>query len=131
MHNSFKKALIDFLKEKKTEPVLLANSRSGVGTPCWSGGRRCCRSQDATFLPIFLLQKLYAPFCCCPCQNSSANLLFNLQKLCMMLIFLLLSIFERFYQQHWSSIPPPEEAQREFPHRWEVREVPLGRLFPR
>ena len=122
MHYSFKNALIDYF-EQKGVPVPPANSRSGVGTPCWLAGRRCCRSQDATFLTIFLLQKLYAPFFCCPCQNSSANLLFNLQKLCIMLIFLLLSIFQRFYQQHESSIPPPEEDQRGFPHQWEVREA--------
>ena len=34
----------------KALPELPANSHSGVETPCWSAGRRCCRNQGAIFL---------------------------------------------------------------------------------
>ena len=71
----------------------------------------------------FLSTKVLRSFFVVHVTNSSANLLFNLQKLCIMLLFLLLSIFQRFYPQHESSIPPPEEDQRGFPHQWEVREA--------
>ena len=123
LHHSFKKAMLDSIKclNLCSQPIAVVVLEPPVG---WEEG-----AVAEPKMPLscqFSFYKSSRLLFCCPCQNSSANLL-STKALC----FFLLSIIQRFYQQHGSSILPPEEDQRGFPHRWEAREVPLGRLFPR